>query len=135
MTATLLAARPAWAVVLQWTLWLALMTAVMRWVGRTRERPAATHSPGTLAHPRSTLLIGLVCSGFFLACAVGSALLPGRSVETGAGSPLTIDSATAGRVSPGKGRRPASISYSATPSDQRSVRWSILSLCSCSGHM
>jgi hypothetical protein len=79
VTATLLAARPAWAVVLQWTLWLALMTAVMRWVGRTRERPAATHSPGTLAHPRSTLLIGLVCSGFFLACAVGSALLPGRS--------------------------------------------------------
>ena len=79
MTATLLAGRPAWALVLQWTLWLALMTMVMRWVGRTREPPAGTHSSGTLAHPRSTLIIGLVCTGFFLACAVGSAVLPGPS--------------------------------------------------------
>jgi hypothetical protein len=68
--------RPLWAVVLQWTLWLVLMTAVMRWLGRTREREA-NGGAGMLAHPRSTLIIGLVCSAFFLACAVGSALLPG----------------------------------------------------------
>ena len=71
-----MASRPLWAVVLQWTLWLALMTVVMRWLGRTRERPTDAGA-GTLAHPRSTLIIGLVCTGFFLACAVGSVLLPG----------------------------------------------------------
>jgi Bacterial PH domain len=74
-----MASRPVWAIVLQWTLWLALMTVIMRWVGRTRERPRAEHAEGTLAHPRSTLVIGLVCTGFFLACAAGSALLPGPS--------------------------------------------------------
>ena len=83
MTATILAGRPAWAIVLQWTLWLALMTVAMRWVGRTRERQTAAHAPGTLAHPRSTLVIGLVCTGFFLACAVGSAVLPGPSRPPG----------------------------------------------------
>ncbi len=62
-----MAARPLWAIVLQWTLWLVLMTAVMRWLGRTRERQ--TDGAGTLAHPRSTLIIGLVCTAFFLACA------------------------------------------------------------------
>ena len=71
-----MASRPLWAVVLQWTLWLALMTVVMRWLGRTRERQTDAGA-GTLAHPRSTLIIGLVCTGFFLACAVGSVLLPG----------------------------------------------------------
>jgi PH (Pleckstrin Homology) domain-containing protein len=79
MTAAVLAARPVWAIVLQWTLWLALMTLVMRWVGRTREDPAGTQARGTLAHPRSTLVIGLVCTAFFLACAVGSVVLPGRT--------------------------------------------------------
>jgi hypothetical protein len=71
-----MASRPLWAVILQWTLWLVLMTAVMRWLGRTRERQA-DDGTGTLAHPRSTLIIGVVCTAFFLACAAGSALLPG----------------------------------------------------------
>ena len=71
-----MATRPLWAVVLQSTLWLLLMTAVMRWLGRTREQEPEG-ATGTLAHPRSTLILGLVCTGFFLACAVGSVLLPG----------------------------------------------------------
>ena len=76
LSLTLVASRPLSAVVLQWTLWLALMTVVMRWLGRTRERQTDAGA-GTLAHPRSTLIIGLVCTGFFLACAVGSVLPAG----------------------------------------------------------
>src|SRR4029450_1041769 len=43
-----MASRPLWAVILQWTLWLVLMTAVMRWLGRTRER-RTDDGTGTLA--------------------------------------------------------------------------------------
>src|SRR4029450_9582736 len=42
----------------------------------TRERRTDDET-GTLAHPRSTLIIGVVCTAFFLACAAGSALPPG----------------------------------------------------------
>jgi hypothetical protein len=60
-----------------------VMTAIMGWLARTRTRPRAPEEPHTLAHPRSTLVIGLVCGGFFLVLAVWSAVLPGKS-----GSPL-----------------------------------------------
>jgi hypothetical protein len=59
------------------------MTAVMGWLARTRSRPQPPHDSHTLAHPRSTLAIGLICGGFFLILAVWSALYPGTT-----GSPL-----------------------------------------------
>jgi hypothetical protein len=59
------------------------MAAVMGWLARARTRPRTPQESHTLAHPRSMLMIGLVCAGFFSVLAVWSALFPGRT-----GSPL-----------------------------------------------
>jgi Bacterial PH domain len=59
------------------------MTAVMGWLARARARPRAPQETHTLVHPRSTLVVGLVCAGFFSVLAVWSALFPGKT-----GSPL-----------------------------------------------
>jgi hypothetical protein len=59
------------------------MAAVMGWLARARTRPRTPQASHTLAHPRSTLVVGLVCAGFFSLLAVWSALLPGKT-----GSPL-----------------------------------------------
>jgi hypothetical protein len=75
--------RPWWATALQWGLWALVMAAVMGWLARTRARPRPPEERHTLAHPRSTLVIGLVCVCFFSLLAVWSALFPGKT-----GSPL-----------------------------------------------
>lgn len=64
--------------VLQWGLWLLVMTLVMGWVARARLRARCASAANVLEHPTSTLIIGLVCSGFFLAVAVLSYLFPGK---------------------------------------------------------
>jgi hypothetical protein len=53
----------------------------------------------------------------------------------GVGSRFFTASSTCSRCSPVKGRRPVSISYSTTPSDQTSVRWSRAAPRACSGDM
>lgn len=75
--------RPWWATALQWGLWAVVMGLVMGWLARARTRPRGPQEPHTLTHPRSTLVIGLVCAGFFLLLAAWSALFPGTT-----GSPL-----------------------------------------------
>jgi hypothetical protein len=75
--------RPWWALALQWGIWAVAMSVAMGWLARTRTHAAAPHEAHSLAHPRSTLIVGLVCGGFFLALAVLSALFPGKT-----GSPL-----------------------------------------------
>jgi len=75
--------RPWWAAAVQWGIWAALMSIVMGWLARTRTKAPAPHEARSLAHPRSTLVVGLVCGGLFLALAVVSALFPGKT-----GSPL-----------------------------------------------
>ena len=75
--------RPWWISALQWVLWAVVMSAVMGWLARTRTGPRAPHDARTLAHPRSTLIVGLVCVGFFLLLAVWSFLFPGKT-----GTPL-----------------------------------------------
>jgi hypothetical protein len=55
----------------------------MGWLARARSHPRASQVAHTLAHPRSTLVIGLACTGFFLLLAVWSTLFPGKT-----GSPL-----------------------------------------------
>ena len=60
-----------------------MMGVVMGWLARARSHPRAPVATHTLAHPRSTLAIGLVCTGFFLMLAAWSALYPGKT-----GSPL-----------------------------------------------
>src|SRR5689334_15628442 len=64
--------RPWWMVAIQWTLWTVVMAIVMGWLGRSRFRRDATEA-GTLRHPRSTLIVGLVCFGLFGALTVASA--------------------------------------------------------------
>jgi Bacterial PH domain len=75
--------RPWWATALQWGLWALVMAVVMGWLARARSRPRTPQAAHTLAHPRGTLVIGLVCSGFFLVLAVWSTLFPNKT-----GSPL-----------------------------------------------
>jgi hypothetical protein len=75
--------RPWWATAAQWGLWALVMAAVMGWLARARSRPRAPQAAHTLVHPRTTLVVGLVCAGFFSVLAVWSALFPGKT-----GSPL-----------------------------------------------
>lgn len=55
--------RPWWAAVIQWTLWALAMTIVMSWLGKSRFRQRRPEELGTLRHPKSTLIIGVVCFG------------------------------------------------------------------------
>lgn len=71
--------RPWWAIALQWSLWFAIMTLVMGWLARRRSSPRPPQDAGKLVHPVSTLIIGLVCGGFFLALAVLCILFPGET--------------------------------------------------------
>jgi hypothetical protein len=73
-----MAKGPWWAVAIQWLAWWLLVALVLGWLARTRlsERPQSDHL--VLEHPRSTLVIGMVCSGFFLALAFLSWAFPGK---------------------------------------------------------
>jgi len=55
---------------LQWMLWGLLMSLVMGWVARSRNRPRPAGSAQRLQHPTSTLVIGLACFLLFAALAV-----------------------------------------------------------------
>jgi hypothetical protein len=79
----MISTRPWWADALQWGLWAVAMFAVMGWLARSRSGVRPQSEAGALVHPRSTLIIGLVCTGFFLTLAVLSAVFPGKT-----GSPL-----------------------------------------------
>lgn len=62
--------RPWWSVAIQWALWAIVMTIVMGWLGKSRFRQRRAEELGTLRHPKSTLIVGLVCFGFFAALTV-----------------------------------------------------------------
>jgi hypothetical protein len=55
---------------LQWTLWTIIMSLIMGWVARSRQRPRPAGYVRRLQHPPSTLIIGLVSFLFFAAIAV-----------------------------------------------------------------
>src|SRR5262245_30655461 len=55
-----------WAIWVQWGLWVFLMTLIMGWLGRTRDRARPAAEAGHLAHPRSVLIIGVVCTVLFV---------------------------------------------------------------------
>ena len=71
--------RPWWSYVLQWGLWVVIMALVMGWLARRRSVPRPPGDARTLVHPVSTLIIGLVCGGFFLAIALLCLLFPGQT--------------------------------------------------------
>lgn len=64
---------PWWATAIQWTVWAVIMSAVMGWLGRSRFNPRDKEELGTLRHPKTTLITGLVCFAFFAALTVLSA--------------------------------------------------------------
>ena len=61
-----------WPPVIRWGVWLVLMMVVMGWVARSRLRARPTANAHRLAHPPSTLIIGLVVFTFFAGIAVVS---------------------------------------------------------------
>ena len=63
--------------VLQWALWLVLMSLVMGWLARSRIRKRVESDANALRHPNSVLIIGAVTSAFFVALAILSHLFPG----------------------------------------------------------
>ncbi len=71
--------QPWWVPVVQWTVWGIVITLVMGWVARSRNRPRSTAEGRQLAHPPSTLIIGLVGFSFFLGIAVISNVYPNKT--------------------------------------------------------
>ncbi|HEY7041339.1 MAG TPA: hypothetical protein VID28_20900 [Methylomirabilota bacterium] len=57
---------------IQWGIWVVLVALVMAWVARSRHRARPTSEARRLAHPPSTLIIGLVVFALFAGIAVVS---------------------------------------------------------------
>ena len=64
--------RARWVPAVQWLLWGVLMSLAMGWMARSRARPRPAASEGRLAHPRSTLVVGLVGFALFAGIAIAS---------------------------------------------------------------
>ncbi len=67
----------------QWIVWSVLMALVMGWLARSRSRSRAASDAALLYHPTSTLIVGLVVGGLFLAIAVLSYLFPNNTGSLG----------------------------------------------------
>jgi len=65
----------SWGSFVQWGVWGIVMAVVMAWIARSRLRTRPESNARRLVHPRSTLVIGLVCFLFFGAIAVISNVL------------------------------------------------------------
>ncbi len=55
---------------MQWAVWAVLMTAVMGWLARSRQRPRPASEAGYLAHPSSTLIVGVAIFVLFAGFAI-----------------------------------------------------------------
>jgi hypothetical protein len=71
--------RPSWSYAIQWGLWAVAMGAVMGWMARSRDAVPSPGSVGRMAHPKSTLIVGVVGTVFFVLLAVLSAVFPGKT--------------------------------------------------------
>lgn len=65
-----MAERAWWITTIQWSVWAVLMSLVMGWLAKSRHRPRPDSQRRELAHPPSTLIIGLVCLVFFTGLAI-----------------------------------------------------------------
>jgi hypothetical protein len=71
--------RGWWVTAIQWSLWGVAMAAIMGWLGRNRLKRRAESDSHRLVHPLSTLIVGAVGFGFFVALAVLSNLYPNET--------------------------------------------------------
>jgi Bacterial PH domain len=62
--------RPWWSLVLQWGIWALVMSLVMGWLAKARRPAAVRERAQVLTHPPTTLIVGMVCTGFFILLAV-----------------------------------------------------------------
>ena len=67
-----MADRTWWVTTIQWSVWAILMSLVMGWLARSRHRARPAAHQRELAHPPSTLILGLACFVFFSGIAVVS---------------------------------------------------------------
>jgi hypothetical protein len=63
-------ADPFWQTTIQWTIWGIAMSLVMGALARSRNKVRLPMDENKLVHPRSTLILGVVCSGFFVSAAI-----------------------------------------------------------------
>src|SRR5262245_7918260 len=70
-----------WPQVIRWGIWLVLMVVVMGWVARSRLRARPAAAACRLAHPPSTLIIGLVVFALFAGIAVVSNVYANRTTS------------------------------------------------------
>lgn len=71
--------RPWWITAVQWALWAVLMLVIMGWLGRNRFRRRPATEAHRMAHPPSTLIVGLVCLALFGTLAVVSNVIPNET--------------------------------------------------------
>jgi hypothetical protein len=68
-----------WASAVQWTIWGIVMAVVMGWVARSRLKARPRSDSRRLAHPPSTLIIGLAGFIFFAGIAIVSNVYANRT--------------------------------------------------------
>jgi hypothetical protein len=73
-----MSSRPWWTSALQWALWGAIMSLVMGWLSLSRKRARLPAEQSVLRYPQSILILGIVCSVFFLSLSLLFFLFPGR---------------------------------------------------------
>jgi hypothetical protein len=67
-----MADRPWWSYAIQWGAWFVIMSIVMGWLSKSRVNRPVSNNPGILQYPLSLLVIGIICSVFFIAASVFS---------------------------------------------------------------
>jgi hypothetical protein len=86
---------------IQWSLWAVAMVVVMGWLGRSRMKGRPERDTSTLVHPTSTLILGVVCFGFFAGLAIVSNVFANKTTTwwtttifvgfAGLSAPMLID--------------------------------------------
>ena len=70
-----MSSQPFWTQVIQWTIFGLVMGALGKWLGNARMAARPGSDSRVLSHPRTTLVIGVVCTAVGLAFVVLPAIL------------------------------------------------------------